>query len=422
MDGDLPSTIVRTARTISVSGLGLSGGGDLSADRVVSLASSSDVGTTPTAAILASTSAGGITLASLAVKGSINVTSGGDLTVGANVLAVNNAGGRIGINRAADAQFDLDVNGSLRAGGYIVGKHALQLPGALMICHYDGPQPYATNFTGDSTGHMGQAAILAGGVIYRPGKFGKAVQIAEATTNRVKNPSGETNTTGYASDWVGSSIAQSTVYARYGSYSIKLTHGTSGSRNFYYYPGTTLLALSSPNTVSIYARRSDGVEVSGVTVLIDSGLATVTPAIVSVGDGWYRIIATRSMGASLTGLDLVRFNLPAVDVDWHFDGLQVEAKAYVTSYCDGSLGGYSALGPYTSTGVPDGTGHTWSGTAHASTSSRVVATVQYMNPIRKEAGTILLWWTPAIDSTTSLGWPSFFCYGVPAAYYQASDD
>lgn len=99
-----------------------------------------------------------------------------DLTVGSNVLLVDHSQGNVGINRAPDSQFALDVNGPARASLFI-GPHAIQLADALMICHYDGPQPYATDTTGDATGHMGQVATEYGTVEYLEGKFGKAVKI-----------------------------------------------------------------------------------------------------------------------------------------------------------------------------------------------------------------------------------------------------
>ena len=53
---------------------------------------------------------------------------------------------------------------------YWIGPHAIQLKGVLLLlAHYDGRAPYATNFSGEPNGHMGQVATVGGGVIYRPG-------------------------------------------------------------------------------------------------------------------------------------------------------------------------------------------------------------------------------------------------------------
>lgn len=66
----IDATIARSAIAISVSGLGLSGGGDLTANRTITLASSSNPGAA--AAILASTAGGGLTLVTLTTTGVIN--------------------------------------------------------------------------------------------------------------------------------------------------------------------------------------------------------------------------------------------------------------------------------------------------------------------------------------------------------------
>ncbi len=56
----------------------------------------------------------------------------------------------------------------------------------------------------------------------------------------------------------------------------------------------------------------------------------------------------------------------------HFTENQVEENAYPTPYCDGSLG----------------EGHSWSGTPHASTSSRIATQLEYATPINLARGTI----------------------------------
>jgi len=62
--------------------------------------------------------AGQILSDSLQVDGNVDILSSGDLTVGANVLFVDASGSNVGINKAPDAQFQLDVNGNTRTSGY----------------------------------------------------------------------------------------------------------------------------------------------------------------------------------------------------------------------------------------------------------------------------------------------------------------
>lgn len=128
----------------------------------------------------------------ITVSGAVTILQ--DLTLGANVLFVDTSGQRVGINRAPDAQFDLDVNGSIRAGGYIVGKMALQLSDALLIAHYDGSTK-AGDTTGDPTGHRGQPATITGTVTYAAAKFNKGIDttngyVSYASNGNISNSAG----------------------------------------------------------------------------------------------------------------------------------------------------------------------------------------------------------------------------------------
>jgi hypothetical protein len=82
--------------------------------------------------------------------------------------------------------------------------------------------------------------------------------------------------------------------------------------------------------------------------------------------------------------------------------MQVEVGP-LTPYCDGSL-----------------PGHSWTGTAHASTSTRPAATLRYANPLSAAAGTLALRWKPACSNTGPTAY--FFDEGSLAAWFDASDD
>ena len=490
-DADLPSTLVRTSRTIT-SGAGLTGGGDLSADRTlavgagvgitvnaddVALASSvagagltfsagvvavgagqgitvnaddvalastvagagltfsagvvavgagagltvnaDDVAlTTPgsltvatansasgshthaitsssnpgaAAAILASTGSGGLTLKTLAVQGNVDITSGGDLTVGANILFVDVSQVSVGINGAPDPQFALDVYGPARAE-YWIGPHALQIKNALLIAHYDGRQPFETNFSGERNGHMGQVATVAGGAIWREGKFNKALQIAEATTNLVTNPSFETGTTGwtYTDANASGTAAQTALYSHSGTYSVRLSNDTAGENDFYY-TNVTGLAASTTYTISawcyVVSFTSGALGNYGLLAYdtLDAGTGQSTTNTAAT-DGWVRHSVTVTTTAAV-GSHTIQIRLYAPQGYTAWDSVQCEAKAYATPYCDGSLGGFSAVG------LADGTGHSWSGTAHASTSSRLLASASYPTNGNLPAlkGSVLAW-------------------------------
>ena len=502
-DGDLPSTIVRTSRTIT-SGAGLTGGGDLSADRTlaigagngitvnaddvalasstagagltyttgvlavgaglgitvnaddVALASSTagagltyasgvlavgaglgltvnadDVAlTTPgtltvatanaasgshthavtsssnpgaNASLLASTGSGGLTLQSLTVAGNVDITSGGDLTVGANILFVDVSQVSVGINGAPDPQFALDVFGPARAE-YWIGPHALQIKNALLIAHYDGRAPFETNFTGETNGHMGQVAAVAGGVIWREGKFNKAVQVAEATTNFVVNPSFETNLTSWTLNNASGtcSAAQTALYSHSGTYSVRLASTTNGANDFYSI-NVGSLSASTAYTISawVYAVDFDGGAIGNYGIYaydtLDQPGTLQSTTITAATTGWVRhsvTVTTTATGGSHT----IQLRLYAPNGYTAWDSVQLEQKAYATPYCDGSLGGYSAGG------VANGTGHAWSGTAHASTSSRLACNFNYPTSgnINMYAGTVAAWIRLAAVSTNDM--------------------
>ena len=111
--------------------------------------------------------------------GNVDIISGGDLYVagsgsyaGNTVLIADSSGGNVGIMRNPDPQFALDIAGPARAD-YWIGPHALQLKAycclptttGVHLCHQLQRRTKRTHGTGGT---------VAGGVIYRPGKFYKA--------------------------------------------------------------------------------------------------------------------------------------------------------------------------------------------------------------------------------------------------------
>jgi hypothetical protein len=322
-----------------------------------------------------------------------------------------------GVSWTLDEQFGVDIDDNLLVRGWIVGKHAIQLAGALLIAHYDGPEPYATNYKGEPNGHMGQVATVAGSVVYRPGKFGKAVQVAAAVTNMVTNPSLETAATSYVTDRAGATLTRVATYAYVGAYSLKWDGALgSGPANTYFNIGT--LAASTAYSFSAYIRRSDDADLTGaagsaIRMYLDSTGGELTPtARVAVGGGWYRFYVSRTTGGTPNGY--VGFVQLDGNYDYYMDGFMVQTGSHLSPYCDGSLGGYTAAG------VPDGSAHTWSGTAHASTSSRTVATLSYpvAGNLLPNVGTIAAWvWVDGNNSDNACGiidagsaWPYFVLY------------
>lgn len=255
-----------------------------------------------------------------------------------------------------DEQFGVDIDDNLLVRGYIVGKHAIQLPGAMMICHFDGAEPYETNYTGNPMGHMGQVGTEEGGVVYRPGKFGKAVQIAQSIANDVVNPSFELSTNAWG-EWYGTgSMERSAVVALYGTYSLALTATAAN-----YAWGTDPLSLpnGSSLTVSTYFLGPG----SATLILYDLTSNTQRASDTDTSDAvtWKRLSASWTNTTGVAKNIRLGLEVDTAGATLYFDGVQAEQLPYATPYCDGSLGN----------------GHNWTGTAHSSTSIRTAATLTY---------------------------------------------
>lgn len=308
---------------------------------------------------------------SVTPAGALTAASGnvaGDLYAAASaVRIINHTHGyphaHVVINPSAswslDEQFGVDIDDNLLVRGYIVGRHALQIKDALMICHFDGAEPCSTNFTGNPAGHMGQPGVASGGLIYRPGRFGKGVQVARATTNLMVDPSCEYDAslslwTKFSNDGSFTATRSTEVAAVYGANVGKLAAGAGATGLF-----TQSVTLAAGRVVlSVFVRRADGAAVTGgdCVLYVDGNVPT---NYVSVGDGWYRLwyyTAAAAGGATSVGMRV------QAGATVYVDGWQVEQfKDQPSPYADGSMGA----------------GHAWTGTAHASTSTRSASALSH---------------------------------------------
>lgn len=330
------------------------------------------------AKLLESTSGGALTLEAF--------TSNGDI-YGANTAfrvishthdyphahVVVNPGGSWNL----DEQFGLDVDDNLLVRGWIVGKHALQIPGAKLIAHFDGMEPYELNYTGNAHAHMGQTPTESGTPIYRPGKFGKAIQVAEATTNLVTQPSFEgVDDTARLAGWSifndGSGDLDKFTDANasvYGQYSAKLTATAIDNSQFYSSFGSA--TSGQPYTASVWLKASVPMNVVLRIRQHTSPFTTWGNVTCAVTTEWQLFKLSVTAAATVTGR--ISIEPQAAGSVW-VDGVQVENKSYATWYCDGSLGD----------------GHSWSGTEFASSSSRVLSTLRYLagnvDPVQGSVG------------------------------------
>lgn len=247
-----------------------------------------------------------------------------------------------------------------------------------LIAHFEGPKPYPTDFRGDPNGHLGQKATVTGGVIYRPGKFGKAAQFAGATMNLCHNPTlGGTYTGGVASgttesDPGGTLTPSKNTDPRFieiGTASQKIKFAGGQANDFLRFEHAT---MNNATTYTWFVRFY--LESGSVNLSAWKGDTSVSQTFSQ--KGWHTFELTDTSTASGSNFAFL-INAPTAAAVVYVDQVQIEQKSYRTPLCSGELGA----------------GHSWSGTAHNSTSSRTGALLTYETAgnIRADRGTVAAW-------------------------------
>lgn len=298
-----------------------------------------------------------------------------------------------------------DVSGGALVAGWSWDGAALNVIGDLVIgpglgfavdnalAHFpfDGPRPYETDYQVNVRGHLGQNPELVGGVIGRPGRFGKGVQLGQAVTNLVENPSFE-GSENYWSATGDDEYDHVTDDAVYGS---KCGHvyDTLGGSSYIYNAGSGLtVSQGTTHTFSAYVKGTgDSV---GETVTIYLREAGGAQASASSSNSVVLTAAWQWIDVSRTIVETDRtalnhwINCTANDDGWYVDGVQLEQETDATPYCDGSLGD----------------GHDWDGADHASTSTRAAAQLKlddYAADLFQPQGSMSGWLVPQWSSAVA---------------------
>lgn len=210
-------------------------------------------------------------------------------------------------------------------------------------------------------GRIGAAAAAAGdrGALHLvPGRWPgtQALVIDEATTNYLPYPSVESGDPPTGWNVADGAHAQSSSYVVHGDYSVAID--LNNVANARWYSDQTAAASFVENdacTFSIFLKGSGSVnlviaEYSNVPAYLrETGGSTIT-----LTDTWTRHELTVTCGVNCDRVN-VRVRRVSGTPSFYADAAMVEKKDYATTYCDGSLGD----------------GYSWSGVAHASTSTRV---------------------------------------------------
>ena len=322
-----------------------------------------------------------------------------DLIVGGGtgVLHVDVSQGNVGINCAPDPQFDLDVAGNLRAQGWIVGEHAIQVDDAIAIMHFDGPPPPETNHHGELVTHMGQSPALAQNLYFVRGRFGKAVVRSVGTWNEFKNPVLGVNADGWH-EWWGNQHANGRVaHPRFtGGYAYEIEADADGA------PGNAIFAFGNYRipcaqgevfAVQFEALHSGGVGQDSPQIYeydaSGNGIGYHYPDtwwVENLGEGMERVYAVFTIQNANAASFLIMTNGPTLNAGervW-YGAAQVEKAGWPTPFFYGDMPGCS-----------------WQTTAHASRSRRYEGNLQYDAIVPRDKFTVFGWFKPPVGENTS---------------------
>lgn len=275
-------------------------------------------------------------------------------------------------------------NGSNDATQFLISNIVVEYGSVPNATYFDGSYP-GCNFFDPRTGQLGSAWTS-------PSCNQLTAWIEEGTTNLLLNPSVEhgTSSTGIAAIGSGTvTYTKDTKTAYLGSASAKLVcDGTETNQGVEFSSATGLNITSAKTYIgSVYVRGSGTVEALTRCSYTDESSEDSSSQVIALTNAWQRISTnTRATntGKTLDSVKLVVRTNSAQAVTFYVDCAQVEEKAFCTSYCDGSLG----------------TGYSWSGTAHASASTRTGATISFEQAgrISSLSGALAFRYTRKIDT------------------------
>ena len=193
---------------------------------------------------------------------------------------------------------------------------------------------------------------------YLPDWF--SVVIPEATENLVTNPSVEIDTTGYTLVGAGVTIARTIDDQRRGSFALQINPANAVASGVYF--GTITLTAGEAYNFSLDVHGVAG-HVYNVYFADNAGARIGSSQEFTATGYWQRINISYSEDAALAHRFYIVQDASDTEV-FYIDGLQVEQKAYPTTYCDGDLEGF----------VIGEVAYYWDGTFHGSTSFRAATT------------------------------------------------
>lgn len=324
----------------------------------------------PSAAILRSTSDGKLTLGILDVSGEATVgetfESGGN-----NFRVIYHAdpdGAGPGVSHvhvivnpdygwtAIDEQFGMEIVDNLRVWGYIVGNLALQIKDMEPVIAFDGAIPYESNYTGSAIASGGQNWVnvpASKNPIFRPGRFGKGVEVHRAGTNLWTNPSFEIDSTG-TSNHNGATHAVTTATRWYGAQSLRVETGTDPHAGVILNGPTHSTGPGTDYSAIIWIRRTE-VESDLILSLRQNSTDEINRTVIPQRLGWQPVTVADSPTANGDIRLYIQKANDAANVVFYLDGIGIYQSAHALPV---------ALGDMSTNEGNDS--HAWTGAANAS--------------------------------------------------------
>lgn len=290
----------------------------------------------------------------------------------------------------------LDIVGSVRITDTGTANYGVNIGDAMLVLRLDGNRPFATDVTGNVNGHKGQVGTLsAKGFVFEGGMFGKALVCGETTTNMVKNPSAEATGNYTARGTATITRTTTTAVALYGTviYQVAVAAPNDGI-------DLTLATLANATHYVTWWSRGTGYDTWAVSL---NGANWYTGTLLDTAElftGKWTRYGVQISAAQANGSTTLRMRNSVSSGNCYLDGVQVEQKAYPTPYWDGSFDG----------------GASWSGTAHASSSTRPTTTLTYSTDALNLAPGTVMGWMYIAGSNDGVYHTLLRCNGTVAGY------
>lgn len=228
-----------------------------------------------------------------------------------------------------------------------------------------------------------------------PIRYNSGLWLEDAVTNYCRNPSAETNTTGWSG--TNTSVTQTTDHPFSGTYCFRTQRtSTAGFGTMFASSGVDNRPAVSPGEA--WTVRVKFVATSGLTLRLNiNWRARADDASTSLSDSFATIVTTggeQEISVTATAPALAASMLPSLEHRttgtvgdfWLTDCWEFLKAGYAGSYTDGAQNG--------------GSGFAWAGTAHASTSTRSASSAS-LSPagiLSPSAGAIALRIAPTIET------------------------